>query len=258
MRRLPLVIGHRGAAGHAPENTLAAFRKGLALGADGVECDLHMSRDGHLVVIHDETVDRTTDGTGRVGDLAMGALQALDAGSWFDPACAGERLPTLDQLIEAVLAAEREQGRELRLFVELKHGDDRYPGIERKLVEAIAMTPLASRVTVIGFDHRALARVKRLQPSLATGVLYDARPVDALGLARAAGADMIGPSVTWLAARDVAAAREAGIGVFVWTASTEATMRKVVELGVTAAGSDLPDRLLAMRENSCFPASNSF
>lgn len=258
MSRLPLVIGHRGAAGHAPENTLAAFRKGLALGADGIECDVHMSRDGHLVVIHDETVDRTTDGTGRVGDLDLSALQALDAGSWYDAAFAGERIPTLSQLVDAVLSAEREQGRELRLIVELKHGDERYPGIEERLVGALAATALAERTVVIGFDHRAMARVKRLRPSLTTGVLYDARPVDALSLARAAGADMIGPSVKWLEAQDVAAAREAGIGVFVWTASTEATMRKVVELAVTAAGSDLPDRLLAMRSNRCFPASNSF
>ncbi len=256
MPKAPLVIGHRGAGGHAPENTLAAFRLGLAMGADGVECDIHMSRDGRIVVIHDATLDRTTSGTGRVGEQSFAELQALDAGSWFDEAFEGERIPSLEAVFEVLREAERETGRERWFFIELKHGNEIYPGIEEQLVLAIAASGHAERVGVISFDHRAISRLRALNPSLRTGVLYDARPVDAAALAQAAGAGWIGPAVKWVDAAEVAQAREAGLEVFVWTANQEEAMRRVLELGVTAAGSDYPDRLLAMRANSRFPATN--
>lgn len=253
----PLVIGHRGAGGHAPENTLAAFRLGLALGADGVECDVHMSRDGELMVIHDGTVDRTTDGKGRVGDLSLSELKALDAGSWYGEAFRGERLPTLDEVFALVKGMEA-TGRQPWLFIELKHGSDLYPGIEEKLGQAIAASGLFERVGVISFDHRAIATLSALAPTLRTGVLYDARPVDAAALALAAGAEWIGPAVKWVDAAEVAQAREAGLEIFVWTANQEEAMRRVLELGVTAVGSDYPDRLLAMRDNTRFSTTNSF
>lgn len=254
----PLVIGHRGAAGHAPENTLAAFREGLRLGADGVECDVHLSRDGKLVVIHDATVDRTTDGTGRVGDFSFAELQKLDAGGWYEKAFVGERIPCLEEVLALVQEAERSQGRKLFLYVELKHGDEVYPGIEEGLLQLVASSELASRVGVIGFDHRAIARMKARAPWLRTGVLYDARPLKSASLAMEAGADWIGPSVKWVDAEEVAAARKAGLGIFVWTANDDEAMRRVLALGVTAIGSDYPDRLLAMRAKSRFPATKSF
>lgn len=258
MKALPWVIGHRGAAGHAPENTLAAFRHGLALGADGVECDVHMSRDGRIVVIHDATVNRTTNGEGRVGDLTFEELSALDAGSWFDARFAGERLPSLEEVFAVIREAELASGKERWLFVELKHGEDVYPGIEQALLLAIAGSGLFERVAVISFDHRAIARLQAMAPALRTGVLYDARPMDGASLARAAGAGWIGPAVKWVDAAEVSQAREAGLEVFVWTANQEAAMRRVIELGVSAVGSDYPDRLLALRDNTRFLPTNSF
>ena len=258
MTSLPLVIGHRGAGGHAPENTLAAFRLGLSLGADGVECDVHMSRDGQLVVIHDATVDRTTNGKGRVGDMPFEALRELDAGGWFAPRFEGERLPSLEEVFAVVTEAERESGRERWLFIELKHGGETYPGIEEALLRAIAHSELATRIAVISFDHRAIARIQALEPRLQTGVLYDARPVDSVSLAQAAGAGWIGPAVKWVDKGEVASARRSGLEVFVWTANQEDAMRRVLELGVTAVGSDYPDRLLAIRANTRFSPTNSF
>lgn len=240
----PLVIGHRGAAGHAPENTLAAFRAGLALRADGVECDVHMSRDGELVVIHDDRLDRTTDGHGRVGAQPWAALRALDAGSWYGPAFAGERLPTLGEVCALLRDHER---KETRLFVELKHGDDVYPGIEGRLAGILAESGLAERATVIGFDHRAIARLQKRAPELATGVLFDARPLDAARLAMETGSRWLCPSLKWVDAELVAQARAAGREIFVWTANEAAGMGHVIALGASAAGSDYPDRLLAMR-----------
>lgn len=258
MTATPWVIGHRGAAGHAPENTLAAFRIGLGLGAEGVECDVHMSRDGRIVVIHDPTVERTTNGEGRVGELTFEELRALDAGSWFDARFSGERIPSLDELFELLSETERSSGVSRWLFIELKHGNDVYPGIEEALVLAIAGSGRMERIAVISFDHRAIARIQAMAPSLRTGVLYDARPLDSAALAQAAQAGWIGPAVKWVDAEEVARARQAGLEVFVWTANQEAAMRRMIALGVSAVGSDYPDRLLAIRENSRFHPTNSF
>jgi glycerophosphoryl diester phosphodiesterase len=216
-----------------------------------------MSRDGELMVIHDGTVDRTTDGEGRVGDLTLSELKALDAGSWYGEAFRGERLPTLDEVF-ALVSGQETASRPAWCFVELKHGSDVYPGIEEKLVLAIARSGLAERLRVISFDHRAIATLAVLAPTLRTGVLYDARPLDSASLAQAAGAGWIGPSVKWVDAAEVARARAAGLEIFVWTANREEAMRRVLELGVTAVGSDYPDRLLAMRDKTRFSATNSF
>ncbi|KAA3440664.1 glycerophosphodiester phosphodiesterase [Rufibacter hautae] len=125
------VIAHRGAAGLAPENTLAAVKKGLETQADFIEIDVHQSKDGEVVVIHDPTVDRTTNGTGRVADLTLAELKKLDAGIKLDSAFAGERIPTLAQVLRAVKGKKK-------LLIELKKGEeDYYPGLEEKTIQLI-------------------------------------------------------------------------------------------------------------------------
>ncbi|WP_210462114.1 glycerophosphodiester phosphodiesterase [Rufibacter roseolus] len=125
------VIAHRGAAGLAPENTLAAVKKGLETQADYIEVDVHQSKDGEVVVIHDPTVDRTTNGTGRVADLTLAELKKLDAGSKLDSAFAGERIPTLAQVLRAVKGKKK-------LLIELKKGEeDYYSGLEEKTIQLI-------------------------------------------------------------------------------------------------------------------------
>lgn len=220
-----------------------------------MECDIHLSRDGELVVMHDATLDRTTNGAGRLHDHTLAELKALDAGAWYGKQFAGERIPTLGEVFEAVREAELSAGRRYWCFVELKHGNDHYPGIEEKVVLAIARSGLSDRVAVISFDHGAVARLRAMAPGLRTGVLYDARPVDAAALALAAGAGWLGPSVKWVNGSEVAQAREAGLEIFVWTANDEEAMRRVVALGVSAVGSDYPDRLLAIRDTGRFPAA---
>lgn len=252
------VIGHRGAAGHAPENTLAGFRKAFALGADGVECDIHLSRDGRIVVIHDATLERTTNGQGRVGERTLAELQALDAGAWYGAAFAGERIPTLADVIGIVREADGAQGPAHWLYVELKHGNDVYPGIEEALVLELAGSGLADRVGVISFDHRAISRIRARMPGLRTGILYEGRFLDSARLAKAAGAALLGPSATWVDAEEVAQARLAGLGIFVWTANQDEVMRRVLGLGVTAIGSDYPDRLCLLREEASFSVTNPF
>ncbi|HEX2514267.1 MAG TPA: glycerophosphodiester phosphodiesterase family protein, partial [Chloroflexota bacterium] len=175
-----LVVAHRGASAEAPENTLAAFRLALQQGAPAVECDVHLSADGYPVVIHDETVDRTTNGKGAVGGLTRAALQGLDAGSWRGPRFAGEPIPTLEETLE--LCAGR-----ARLFIEIKMGGAARAGrpqaggpgetqAERAhlvdaTLEAVARGP-RTEVAVISFDPEVVALVAGRRPDLPLGLLW--------------------------------------------------------------------------------------
>src|SRR3984893_12915507 len=182
------VVGHRGAMGHRPENTFASFEYGLELGADWIELDVHLTRDGALAVIHDESVDRTTDGHGLVRDHTLAELKLLNAGAWFGPAYAGQSIPTLD----VVLAWARQRG--TVVDIEIKNAPIYYAGIEEAVVKALEVARMSEQVIVISFDHTAVARVKSLDPRIATGVLYACRPVDGgIGLARQANADAVLP-----------------------------------------------------------------
>jgi len=232
------VVGHRGAMGHCPENTLVSFERGLELGADWIELDVHLSRDGALAVIHDETVDRTTNGHGAVRDHTLAELKALDAGSWFGPEYAGQRIPTLDE----VLAWARQ--RNTIVDIEIKNGPVYYAGIETAVVEAVQRYDMTEQVIVISFDHAAVQQVKALEPGIATGVLYAGRPVDGgLSMASQAQADAVLPHWAYVAAGDVAAAHAAGLSVAPWASSDPAVLRHMIAAGVDAIGTNHPDVL---------------
>jgi glycerophosphoryl diester phosphodiesterase len=235
----PLVVAHRGASGHAPENTLASFELALRMGADAIECDVHLSRDGQLFVLHDFTVDRTTNGQGAVGQMSSAELRRLDAGSWRGLEFAGERLPILPEVLDLA------RGR-ARVAVELKHGPVYYPGIEQALAAAIHYAGMAEDTLVISFDHPALRRLRELAPEVAVGVLYAARPVDAVALARAADAQILEPQWSMVTAEDVEQAHAAGLLVVPWAVNDPAQMSAVLALGVDGLATDYPDRLLAI------------
>ena len=161
------VIGHRGAAGLAPENTLASFAHAVGLGVDAVELDVHLSADGHLVVIHDERIDRTTNGNGKVADAPLAALRMLDAG-------AGERVPTLDEVLEAV-------PRHIAINIELKG-----PGTAAPVARAVAA--YKRPLLVSAFDHSELARFHSLRPSIPCAPLLGRWRHAVLDTARTLGA----------------------------------------------------------------------
>lgn len=232
----PLVIGHRGAMGYAPENTLASFELALEQGADMVELDVHLSRDGQVVVLHDEQLDRTTDGQGLVRDWSVAELRRLDAGAWFDPRFAGQRLPTLQEVLE--WAADR-----AHLAIEIKNGPLYYDGIEAKVVELLGRHGLRQRAIVISFDHLALRRVRALDEGLLTGALYACRPADPVGLATAAGAQLLEPQWSYVTAADVAIAHAAGLLVSTWATSDLDALRGLVAAGVDGIATNHPDRL---------------
>lgn len=232
-----LGVAHRGAARYAPENTLSAFRLALEHGAPAVECDVRRTRDGHLVVIHDPTVERTTDGRGPVGALTLDALRRLDAGGWFGPGWTGERIPLFDEVLDLV------RGRAL-LKVEIKNDPSPAGGIERQVVDAIRGQRMEDDAFVMSFDHQAVRAVREIAPRIATGILYAARLVDPVSAARAAGADGLCVNWGYLDQEVVALARGAGLGIFTWTVDDEATFRRCRDLGLDGVTSN-DTRLIA-------------
>ncbi len=249
----PAVQGHRGASGLAPENTLAAFHKAISLGADGVEMDLQVSRDGAVVVIHDDRLDRTTDGQGRIADLSLAEIRQADAGGKFAPVFRGERVPTLQEVIALVKA---EAGERFRLNLEIKFAAGREgqpPDIEERVLAILREADFLHRVTVQSFHHPSPAKMKRLEPRIPTGLLvseHNPAP-DPIVLVGQHGAQYFAPNYRLVTAEMVASLHAAGIPVVVWTVNDPAEMRRLIALGVgvlrgDALISDYPDRLVAL------------
>lgn len=153
-----LSIAHRGASSIAPENTIAAFRKAVELGADALECDIHMTVDGHLVLLHDDDVNRTTDGSGSIAAMTLVEVKSLDAGSWFGKGVEGERIPLLEELMLLDTSAI--------LILEPKHGSDTYPGIEQKIVELIRKHGAQQRTILKSFEKGVLQKFRELAPEI--------------------------------------------------------------------------------------------
>jgi len=161
-----LNLAHRGANTDAPENTMAAFRRAVEVGASGLEFDVQLSKDGSVVVIHDEKLERTTSGSGLVKDYTLQELQHLDAGSWFGEEFAGEKIPTLDQVLDQFSSTN------LVYNIELKSGIVLYPGLEEKVIEAVTTRNLEDQVVVSSFNHYSLVTCCELNKEIRTGMLY--------------------------------------------------------------------------------------
>ncbi|MFA7163177.1 MAG: glycerophosphodiester phosphodiesterase, partial [Eubacteriales bacterium] len=168
----PIIYAHRGASAYAPENTGSAFTKAIEMGAGGIELDIHMSKDGHLMVIHDESLNRTSNGKGLVKDLSLDELKGLDFGSWFDGSFKGERILTLEECLDLL------EGWDGILNVEVKSGPILYDGIEEKLVKVLSEYKMIDRTIVSSFNHYSLLAIKQLEPELKTGILYMAGLVE--------------------------------------------------------------------------------
>lgn len=237
----PLVIAHRGSSGVAPENTLAAFELAVSQGARAVECDVVLARDGVPVVIHDTTLDRTTNGTGNVADHDWHELARLDAGAWKGAVHAGERLPRLGDLLRAAVG-------KARIVIELKDGDPDALAIATR--QAIASNP-GIEVGVISFIPDVVRAVRRAIPEVAVGYLYwerqeFARDIPAvIGMAVEMGAHFLGPQTTLVSPALCRAAHDAGLPVSTWTANDPDVMRRLMADGVDAITTDWPDRAFA-------------
>jgi len=234
-----LNIAHRGASSAAPPNTLAAFEKAVELGADGIEFDVHLSADGVPVVIHDFTVDETTDGSGRVARMTLTQLELLDAGSSFDPAFAGEHIPTLAQVLETY-------GNRLLLNIELKDLNLGDSGLERAVIAQVERHGLGDRVILSSFNPFSLRRAKKIAPHIPVGLLY--APDLPLLLRRAWLAPLFPhearhPEHSMVDARYMACARQRGYRVNTWTVDDPDEMRRLIALDVDGIVTNLPDVL---------------
>jgi len=224
-----LRIGHRGAAGYEPENTLRSFQRAVQLGADMVELDVHLCISGELVVIHDDTVDRTTDGSGSVGGMTLSELRALDAGK-------GEKIPTLDEVFAAL------QGR-VAVDVELKGLGTAEPVYE--LVDGLVRRRrwALSKVLVTSFDWGMLEEMRSLSDRIRIGPLIYKEPFRALRFAPEVRAYSVNPFHESMDAGLVREAHRLGLAVYPWTVNEAAGIERVKGLGVDGVISDYPDRV---------------
>jgi glycerophosphoryl diester phosphodiesterase len=244
MGRRLLNIGHRGAAGEAPENTLAAFDLALRHGADGIEFDVHQSSDGVPVVIHDARLERTTSGSGPVFGMPVAVLKRLDAGSWFNrryPArsnlrYAGLKIPTLSEVLHWV----RKHG--CVAFIEIKQGKFRYPGIEEKVLAEINRARVAPLATVISFDLPTLERVRKLDSRIALGLDFT-RPLLAVRRATSVAAIDLLPHWALATRRFIRRTHLAGFRVLVWDLDRPLLMRRKILDDVDGIITSYPARL---------------
>lgn len=239
-----LKIAHRGASAHAPENTLASFRLAVEMGAKLIETDLQLTRDAKIVAMHDATVDRTTNGRGRISKMSLVELRGLDAGVKFlsvdGKSYKGERVPTLDEILEFARTAE------VTFYLELK--ETQGWGFEQSLVGALRRAGALNRVVIISFDPDVLSTVKRIEPELTTGFLCEKPTTQLIEKAVAIGAKQFMPRADRITPEIIAAAHRANLLVVVWTVNEIEDMRTVAALGVDGIISDCPDRLNELPE----------
>jgi glycerophosphoryl diester phosphodiesterase len=238
----PLLAAHRGGSLLWPENSLLAFRNALALGADFIEFDVHLSRDGEVMVIHDATLYRTTTGAGLVRDNSVAELKAFRLKDRSGTVTT-ETVPTLDEVVEVAARAKR------RMLLEIKvdAGKARYPGIEEKVLAILDRHAMTASTVVMSFEAPTWRRVRELRPEVATCALYSARTLARTSLSaeldtlRAAGVRFIGVEHTVVDAAAVKQAQEAGIGLGAWTVNSPADMQQMIGAGVTILITDQPD-----------------
>lgn len=234
------IFAHRGFSGKYPENSPLAFRKTAEeTGAGGIESDVHISKDGQLVIIHDNTVDRTSNGTGYVKDLTYEELLSLDIGSWKSPDFAGEHIWTLPQLLDFC----RESG--LLLNLELKNDEIFYSELEERAIAEIQARKMEDRVFVSSFNHVSMERFKVLCPDIKTGLLYGAPMLAMRRYLARSNTDNIHPrySVLQFDPELMDLFRDCGLKVNTWTVNREEDMRDMLDLGVDCIITNHPDVL---------------
>ena len=239
---MSLIIAHRGASGYAPENTLEAFRLAMDMGADGFELDVHMSRDGQLVVIHDDTVDRTTNGTGLVKELTLSQLQDLDASNGME-AYRGARIPTLGEVFDLVRDTKH------IVNVEVKTDDWFYPGIEEACLALAKEKGMEDRVIYSSFNHHTLIKLRELKPDARLGLLFGDIMFKPWEYAKQLPVDYLHPMKMNIYRPGFAEATyAAGYGINMWTINDRETMQLCLKHGAGII-TNYPDVAIALRDH---------
>lgn len=236
------VWGHRGASGYAPENTLDAFALAVEQGADGIELDVQMTRDGQLVVIHDETIDRTSNGSGWVKDYTLAELKKLEFNQTI-PGYKPVSIPTLEEVYEMF------RGNRKKINVEIKTGIIFYPEIEDKILELTAKMSMEGQVLYSSFNHQTMINMKRLNPQVLCGLLYGDGYLHMDRYCRELGMDALHPALYNLQYEGFPeACRQKKIPLHVWTVNEPEHMKLMYKMQVEAIITNYPDRALKLRE----------
>jgi glycerophosphoryl diester phosphodiesterase len=226
-----IIVGHRGCAGIEPENTLRSILKAIEYGVDYVEVDVRACKTGEIVVIHDATVDRTTDGRGYVRDLSLNELKKLNAGK-------GEKIPTLEEVIDAV-------NNKCGLMVEIKEEN-----IWRKTLEIIRGRGVVENIIIASFYHTVIKDVKTTYPDVRCGVIFTCEPVNPSALALNAKAEIIIPNYNYITRRLITNAHKFNLKVIAWTINKVEDGLKLLKQGVDGLATDRPDLMMKLKQLS--------
>jgi glycerophosphoryl diester phosphodiesterase len=239
-----MVIAHRGASSYAPENTLAAFDLALEMGVRHIELDVDFTRDGHIVVIHDDTVDRTTNGSGPVTSHTLAALRGFDAGSWFGARFAGERIPTFDEVLA------RYKGR-AHIHTEIK---GRSPSLSQRTADLIRKHGMEGKVTITSFQSARLEEMRAYAPELPMGWLVREVSDALIAQAHAMGVTQLCPRANAVTPELVRRLHAEGFVARAWSVGTEELMQQVVQSGADGMTVNFPDKLIAYLKSHKYPS----
>ena len=234
-------FAHRGFSGKYPENTMLAFEKAIEAGADGIENDVHLTRDGEVVVIHDERVDRTTDGTGFVKDFTYEELMKLDASYTFKE-YGVQHIPTLREYMELV------KDKDIITNIELKTGVFEYPGIEKKVYDMIMEYGLKDRMISSSFNHYSILRMKALDPTIKCGLLEESWLINAGAYVASTGVECYHPMYKNMTPEVVAEIKSRGLEINTWTVNEKEEIEEMFERGVDSVIGNFPDIVNEVRK----------
>lgn len=236
---MPAVIAHRGASGYAPENTLPAFEKAVQMKSDAIECDIHETSDGYLVVHHDFEIGRIFAGKGLIRDMTLRELKKLDSGVRFGAEFKNTSIPTLDEMLDIVKVLSF-------INIEIKSNPVFYPNIVKKTAAVLKAYKMIEKTIISSFDHELLRSVKEECPALRTGILYG-EPIEAPHIyAKKLKASALHPHFNLVNPEMMAECRKNGIAVNAWTPNTPEEIKKVIGLGCDGIITNYPDTALKL------------
>lgn len=236
-------FAHRGFSGKYPENTLLAFLKAVEEGCDGIEMDVHLTKDGEVVIIHDEKLDRTcTNGTGYVRDYTLKELKQFDVSSSFAGSCDPQAVPTLREYFDLV----KDTG--IVTNIELKTGIFEYEGIEKKVYDLIQEYGLKEKIIISSFNHFSIRRMKALDSEIRCGLLTETWLIDAGKYTKSVGAECLHPIFYNMTEEVAAEVKSQGIDINTWTVNEEEDIKTMIRRGVTSIIGNYPDRVNRIRK----------
>lgn len=230
----PFIFGHRGCT-YEPENTLRSIKKAIDLGVDGVEIDVRKCKSGEIVVIHDDKVDRTTNGKGYVKDFNLKDLKKLDAGK-------GEKIPTLEEIINFI--KEPKNKKNIKLIIELKEKN-----LEKGIIKIIEKNKFIGNVIIISFYHQSIKNIKKYNNKIKVGILFVETPVNVINLAKDVNADFLFPNFKYVDNNLIKNAHKNKLKVFVWNIDDVENLEKMLKIKVNGIGSNKPDILTNYLKN---------